>query len=304
VLHVPSISKPLFSISQLIADNNIYVEFDRTTHKVLIRGIKHNGLYLLSCSSHQALVCEQDSISLCHTRPCHASKASLHHLLSINSISCKFNKLRLCDSCCLAKSHRLSFTNSSTTTTKLLQLVNCDVWGPSPIISHTGYRYYVLFTDNYSRFSWIYFCIHKSDVAFVFAQFKLLVENILSSSIKTMQIVGGTEFLPLIKSYPSIQFHISRPYTSQQNGLVERKHRHIVELSLASMFHAKIPQVYWPEVFESVTFVINRLPSFFISFIILYHVLFDSPLDYKFFKVLVCMCYPYTRPYTSHKLNP
>jgi hypothetical protein len=56
-----------------------------------------------------------------------------------------------------------------------------------------------------------------------------------------MQIDGGTKFLPLIRANPQIQFHVSCPYTPQQNGLVERRHRHIVELSLATMFHAHIP---------------------------------------------------------------
>jgi hypothetical protein len=43
----------------------------------------------------------------------------------------------------------------------------------------------------------------------------------------------------------------------QQNGLAERKHRHVVELSFATMIHAQIPQIYWPEILENVTFIIN-----------------------------------------------
>jgi hypothetical protein len=71
VLHVPNISKPLLSISQLLVDNNVYVEFnpvsclvkDQANHQVLLTGIKHNGLYLVS-SSPQALVCEKSSLRL------------------------------------------------------------------------------------------------------------------------------------------------------------------------------------------------------------------------------------------------
>jgi hypothetical protein len=50
----------------------------------------------------------------------------------------------------------------------------------------------VLFTDQFSRFNWIYCIAHKSDVSSVFAQFKALVENLLSATIKTVQIDGGT----------------------------------------------------------------------------------------------------------------
>jgi hypothetical protein len=81
-----------------------------------------------------------------------------------------------------------------------------------------------------------------------------------------VQLDGGTEFQPILKSYPTIQFHISCPYTPQQNDLVERRHRHVVELGLTTMFHASIPQTYWPDIFKSVTFVINHLPSSSLSF--------------------------------------
>jgi hypothetical protein len=210
----------------------------------------------------------------------------------------------LCDSCCIAKSHKIPFALSSTTASNPLEVVHSDVWGPSPVISHTGFRYYVLFTDQYSRYSWIYFCSHKSEVPSLFEQFKTLAENLLSTTVKTMQIDGGTEFKHIINAHPEIQFHISCPYTPQQNGLVERKHRQVVELTLASMFHVSIPTHYWPEVFESVVFTINRIPSAAVSFSTPYNILFHKTSDFNFFKVLGCLCYPYTRPYAPNKLSP
>jgi hypothetical protein len=72
VLHVPHISKPLLSISQLITDNNAYVESnkyyylikDLTTHQVLLQDIQANGLYIISSYPPQALSCEQSSLHL------------------------------------------------------------------------------------------------------------------------------------------------------------------------------------------------------------------------------------------------
>jgi GAG-pre-integrase domain len=249
VLHVPSISKPLLSISQLTTDNVASVDFladscfikDLSSNKVLLKGIKINGLYIVSSTSPQALQCTKEPISLWHQRLCHTSEASLQHLISAKTLSCIQTKLSSCNSCCLAKSHRLPFPTSDTIASVLLQLIHCDVWGPSSVVSNLGYRYYVMFTDHFSRFSWIYFCSHKSDVTSIFTQFKLLVENVLDSKIKTVQIDGGTEFHPMIRSHPTIQLYISCPYTPQQNGIAERKHRHVVELSLASMFQARIP---------------------------------------------------------------
>jgi GAG-pre-integrase domain len=135
ILHVPAISKPLLSISQLIADNDIYVEFngnsclvkDQASHQVLIQGIKHNGLYTISTSSPQALIYQQNSIQLWHNRLCHASESTLHSLLRSNQFSCNKDKLALCDSCCLAKAHRLPFSLSNISATKPLKIVHCNV---------------------------------------------------------------------------------------------------------------------------------------------------------------------------------
>jgi hypothetical protein len=70
------------------------------------------------------------------------------------------------------------------------------------------------------------------------------------------------------------------------------------------MFHAQIPQEYWPDIFESVTFVIDRLPSVALSSNTPCQVLFSNSPDYIFFKVLGCACFPYTRPYVSNKFTP
>jgi Reverse transcriptase (RNA-dependent DNA polymerase) len=70
------------------------------------------------------------------------------------------------------------------------------------------------------------------------------------------------------------------------------------------MFHAQIMSQYWSEIFESVTIIINSVPSSSLSFSTPHRVLFHKDYDYSFFKVLRCKCYPYTRPYASHKLAP
>jgi hypothetical protein len=103
-----------------------------------------------------------------------------------------------CDACCLAKSHRLSFAASSTIASKPLDFVHCDVWRPSPVTYNNGSRYYILFTDQYTRFSWIYFLSQKSEVAAIFSQFRSLVENLFSCHIKTLQIDGDIDFLPML----------------------------------------------------------------------------------------------------------
>jgi hypothetical protein len=83
--------------------------------------------------------------------------------------------------------------------------------------------------------------------------------------------------------------------------VAERKHRHIIELSLSTMFHVSIPFPYWDEIFSSIVYLINRLPSYNSS--IPFTTLFQKPSDFSFLRVLGCACFPYTRPYNDHKLQ-
>lgn len=182
-------------------------------------------------------------------------------LLSSMSLPCNSNKINPCNHCYMAKSKHLPFPSFTTTTSSPLQLIHSDVWGPSPITSYNGFRYYIIFVDDFSRFTWVYFMTHKSEVPLIFAKFKEQIENLLNCKIKILRTNGGIEHKPIQNQYPQILHQTSCPYTPQQNDLAERKHRHIIELSLATISHASIPNSYWDEIFSSVVYLINRLPS-------------------------------------------
>jgi hypothetical protein len=73
---------------------------------------------------------------------------------------------------------------------------------------------------------------HKNDVSQIFSLFKSQVDNLFNSSIKILRTDGGTKFKPIFTIFPHITHQISCPYTPQQNGVAERKHRHIIEFHL------------------------------------------------------------------------
>jgi Reverse transcriptase (RNA-dependent DNA polymerase) len=141
---------------------------------------------------------------------------------------------------------------------------------------------------------------HKSDVCNDFSLFKSQVENLFTSTIKILRTDGGAEYKPIITQFPQLIHQTTCPHTPQQNGLAETKHRHIVELSLATIAHASIPLKYWDEIFSSIVYLINRLPS---QNNIPYKVLFNKEPNYHFLKVLGCLCFPLTRPYNNNKLE-
>lgn len=137
----------------------------------------------------------------------------------------------------------------------------------------------------------------------MFTLFKAQVENLLNCSIKVLRSNGGTGYKPLSRLFPSILFQTTCPYTPQQNGVSERKHRHVVELALASMTHASIPNLYWDDIFLSVVYLINRLPSSDNN-PSPYFSLFGKHPHYSYLRVLGCLIFPLLRPYNDHKLQP
>jgi GAG-pre-integrase domain len=228
VLHVPSITKNLLSVSQLLKDNSVNIEFlsdyclikDVKSNKTLLYGRLHNGLYQLnSLSSHQthALHTSITSPDIWHFRLGHCSTSIIDGLRKDQLISVNSLKFSVCLDCNKAKAHKLPFVNSTSCANRPLEVIHSDLWGPAPIVSQKGNRYYVLFIDEVSRFTWLYPCSCKSDVPKIFAFFKNKVETLFASSIDCFQCDGGGEYKPVMHQFPNITFRVSCPYTSEQN---------------------------------------------------------------------------------------
>ena len=112
-----------------------------------------------------------------------------------------------------------------------MELVFSDVWGPA-CESIGRYKYYVSFIDDFSKFTWIYLLKHKFEVFQKFRDFHNLVERLFDKRILAVQTDWGGEYQRLNTFFQriGISHHVSCPYAHQQNGSVERKHRHIVEM--------------------------------------------------------------------------
>jgi len=280
------------------------------TKQVLLQGTLKDGLYTfpgLKASSHYSanslsFTGNSATINLWHQRFGHCHLKSLKKILSSCNISVKPD-LHFCVACARAKCHQFPYPTSLNVYTAPLQLVYTDIWGPASVLASNGARYYVSFLDAFTKFTWIYVLHTKSQVSHAFKKFKVLVENQTGHKICNLQTDNAREVLALT---PFLQQHgihhcLTCPYTHQQNGYVERKHRHIVDMGLALLAHANLPLKFWVEAFISSVHIINVFPSPITQGDTPHHKLFHTTPNYAHFKVFGCACYPNLRPYNTCK---
>jgi transposase InsO family protein len=121
-----------------------------------------------------------------------------------------------------------------TRTTKPFEIMYTNVWGIAPVISHEHYKYFVTFIDDFTRFTWVYFLLSKSEVFSVFKVFLTLVETQFFAKIKILQSDSGGEYMSnefqfFLQSHGIISQR-SCPFTPQQNGVAERKNHHLLDV--------------------------------------------------------------------------
>ena len=271
-------------------------------HTILSQAALHSS-YIASLPKS-----DLSSTDLWHMRLGHPQHRVLHRVLNCLSVSHTLPMSNnFCKHCVMSKMTQLPFSSSTSCTKFPLEIVHSDVWGPAPIDSINGHCYYVIFVDDFSRFTWFFPLKHKSQVLASFQHFKNTMENHLSTSIKTSHTDCGGEYanneFRNFCSNSGIIHQFTCPHTSQQNGVAERKHRHIVDMSLTLMSQSSLPFCYWSYAFSTAIFLINRLPFLHRGSSSPWETLFAKSPNYSLFKSFGCACFPLLRPYTKHKFN-
>ncbi|CAN0928687.1 Retrovirus-related Pol polyprotein from transposon RE1 [Linum grandiflorum] len=155
-----------------------------------------------------------------------------------------------CVHCIGGKASKLTFPLSSTIISEPFRLVHTDLWGPSPVTSRLRYRYFALFVDHATRYTWIYFLRLKSDLLIVAKEFVTMVQTQFNKAIKIIRSNPGGEYTSnALQEFYKIHGIISQqscPGVSERNGLVERKNRHVLELARALLLQSQVPTLFWP----------------------------------------------------------
>ncbi|KAG0156254.1 hypothetical protein PDIDSM_3431 [Penicillium digitatum] len=186
------------------------------------------------------------SIDLAHRRACHAGEERVRKM-EIFADGVKLKKgagvTFPCAPCIKGKGHALPFGKERSIRSKPGEFIHLDVWGPISIASHGGEHYFVTFTDDATRFTWLFLLKSRSQV--------------------TEKVHGddAPEHKPLAAYLASkgTVWDPTPPYTKQLNGVAEIKNRHLVEPLVAVMAEYQLPKYLWGLLLGGINYTMNRL---------------------------------------------
>nr|GEV90989.1 putative ribonuclease H-like domain-containing protein [Tanacetum cinerariifolium] len=233
------------------------------------------------------------TIETWHKKLGHASKGKLARVYflktSINNLD------NFCDSCAKAKHTILPFPSSSIKTNASFELIHCDIWGGYRIPSYTRANYFLTIVDDFSRAIWIFLLKYKSEASQHLKNFHRMIKVQFEKGIKRIRCDNGGEFTStkMLEFYNEngILLETTCPHTPQQNRVVERKHRHLLETARALRISANLPKRFWGECILTAAYVINRLPSKVIKNKTPFEIIWNKEPDYSLLKVFGCLVY-------------
>ena len=299
VMYLPSFPFNLMSVSHLTKAYNCSVTFypdscvfqDLKTKKTIGRGHVSEGLYVFEDSTRMA--CSAVTPLQVHCRLGHPSLASLkkldpqfHSLGSLECQSCQFGKL-----------HRTSFfPRVNKQASQPFALVHSDVWGSCPVTSKLGFKYFVTFVDDYSRATWLYLMRNRSELFSNFCAFVNEVQTQFSLPVRVLRSDNAKEYFSKpfsdFMTHRGILHQSSCSDTPQQNGVAERKNRHLLEVARSLLFEMKIDKSLWADAVMTACYLINRMPSSVLKGATPHSFLFPSePLFHLPPRIFGCVCY-------------
>jgi hypothetical protein len=184
------------------------------------------------------------------------------HILGLTIVH--FEKDRVCSACQAGKQVGAHHPHKNImTTNKPLELLHMVLFVPIAYISNGGSKYCLVIVNDYSRFTWVFFLQEKSQTQETLKGFLRRAQNEVGLRIKKIRSDNGTEFKnSQIEGFledEGIKHGFSSPYTPQQNGVVERKNRTLLDMARIMLDEYKTPNWLWAEAINTACCSINRL---------------------------------------------
>jgi hypothetical protein len=169
-------------------------------------------------------------------------------------------------------------------------------------------KYYLVILDDFTHYVWTFPLKLKYDTFTTLSNFFAYVSTQFGRTVKAIQCDNGREFdnssTRIFLLSNGTQLRMSCPYTSPQNGKVERIIRLVKNAIHTLMIQSSLPGRYWAEGLRTTTYLLNRLPTTAIQVVCPHLALFGSAPSYEHLHVFGCTCYPNMTATAPHKLSP
>ncbi|KAL2920668.1 Retrovirus-related Pol polyprotein from transposon TNT 1-94 [Bienertia sinuspersici] len=329
VFHVPEFHFNLISVHRLCDNMNCEVVFSSNTCFIQgpnmtqpqVLGKIQQGLYCADgflqsgdvsnenntifggVSAHHT---DADAIKLWHLRLGHLPFPKLHlvqdHLHIPKSFDC------YCQVCLAARQTRSSFPLSTSKTLQPFELIHVDIWGPYKVATYNKCTMFLTAVDDYSRTTWVHFLKNKSGVVIVMKDFISYAFTQFHASVKCVRSDNAKELtegdLLLFYNSKGIVVQKSCTDTPQQNEVVQRKHRYLLETARGLYIQSKVPPFLWGECILTAAHIINRLPLSVLNNVSPYEMLMGTKPSVAHFKVFGCLCFMSTLKQGRSKFDP
>ncbi|GKE08058.1 putative ribonuclease H-like domain-containing protein, partial [Tanacetum coccineum] len=244
--------------------------------QVLLKVPRKNNMYNVDMNNivhKECLTClvakaTLDKSMLWHTRLGHVNFKTINKLVKDNLVKGlpikRFENDQTCVACPKGKQHKASCKSKiQNSITQPLFMLHMDLFGPTFVSSLMNKKYCLVVTDDYSRFTWVFFLASKDETSGILKSFITEIENLVDKKVKIIRCDNGTEFKNRVMSEfcekKGIKKEFSIARTPQQNGVAERRNRTLIEAARTMLADSKLPTTFWAEAVNTACYVQNRV---------------------------------------------
>ncbi|GKC65052.1 retrovirus-related pol polyprotein from transposon TNT 1-94 [Tanacetum coccineum] len=209
----------------------------------------------------------------------------------------KYGKDHLCSACERGKSKKASHPPKLVPSDhSKLELLHMDLCGPMRVASINGKKYILVIVDDYSRYTWVYFLHSKDETPEIIKKFIAQAQLNYKAKVCKIRTDNGTEFknATLKAHYEKLgimqQFSTAR--TPQQNGVVERRNRTLVEAARTMLIFSRLPEFLWAKAVATTCFTQNQSIIHTRHNKTPYELLRGRKPNVEYFNVFGSLCYP------------
>ncbi|GJX66311.1 putative ribonuclease H-like domain-containing protein [Tanacetum coccineum] len=285
VFFVKELQFNLFSVSHMCDKKNCVLFTDTACFvlspdfklpdesQILLKIPRKNNMYSVDMKNivpKESLTClvakaTLDESMLWHRRLGHINFKTINKLVKDNLVrGFPLKRFENDQTCLKGKQHKASCKSKvHNSITQPLFMLHMDLFGPTFVSSLMNKKYCLVVTDDYSRFTWVFFLASKDETSGILKNFITEIENLVDKKVKIIRCDNGTEFKNRVMNEFCEQKGIKREYsvarTPQQNGVAERRNRTLIEAARTMLADSKLPTTFWAEAVNTACYVQNRV---------------------------------------------